>query len=58
MKKESKHSQDYDRKHRNDHYVPDKASLRVEFMDNKSKPEYKKDWSRHIQKSDKYKKIF
>jgi hypothetical protein len=53
MKKESTHSQDYDRKHGNDHIVIDKASLREDFIDSKRKPADTKDWSRHIQKSDK-----
>lgn len=53
MTKESKHSQDYDRTHGDDQNVSDKASLRGEFIDNKRKPADKKDWERHVQKSDK-----
>lgn len=53
MNKASKHSQDYDRKHSDDHNVSDKALFRGEFIDNKSKPADKKDWERHVQKSDK-----
>jgi hypothetical protein len=37
MKKESHHSQDYDRKHGNDHNVKDKAALKEEFIDKKRK---------------------
>jgi hypothetical protein len=37
MKKESTHSQDYDRKHGHDHNVKDKAALRKEFIDDKRK---------------------
>lgn len=56
MSKESKHSQDNDRKHGDDRNVGDKASLRGGFIDNKSKPADKKDWAGHVQKSDKDKK--
>lgn len=55
MNKESNTSQDYDRKHGDDHNVSDKASLRGGFIDNKSKPADKKDWEGHVQKSDKSK---
>jgi hypothetical protein len=58
MKKESTHSQDYDRKHGVDHVVTDKASLRGEFIENKSKPAAKKDWAAHMQKPDKDKNSF
>lgn len=37
MKKESNHSQDYDRKHGNDHNVKDKAALKEEFIGKKRK---------------------
>ena len=40
MTKESTHSQDYDRKHGNDHNVKDKAALKEEFIDNKRKEEF------------------
>lgn len=42
MTKESKHSQDYDRKHGNDHNVKDKAALKEEFIDQKRKEEFKR----------------
>ncbi|MGK2870987.1 MAG: hypothetical protein ACSLFL_01885 [Alphaproteobacteria bacterium] len=37
MKKVSIHSQDYDRKHGNDHDVKDKAQLKEDFIENKRK---------------------
>jgi hypothetical protein len=43
MKKESNHSQDYDRKHGTDHNVKDKAALEKEFIENKRKNEGSED---------------
>ena len=37
MTKKSNHSQDYDRKHGNDHNVKDKAALKEDFIENKRK---------------------
>ncbi len=35
MTKQSKHSQDYDRKHGDDHNVKDKAALKEKFVEKK-----------------------
>lgn len=40
MKRESTHSQDYDRKHDRDHNVRGKAALKSEFSDNKHKRDF------------------
>ncbi|MGK2922515.1 MAG: hypothetical protein ACSLE4_06970 [Methyloceanibacter sp.] len=55
MTKESKHSQDYDRKHGDDHNVKDKAALKEKFIDNKRKDAGRKDTKHFIRTPDKSK---
>lgn len=52
MKKESNHSQDYDRKHGNDHNVKDKAALNEEFIDNKRKDAGRKERNQLVRTPD------
>ena len=52
MTKESKHSQDYDRKHGDDHNVKDKAALKENFIDNKRKDAGRKDTNHVIRTPD------
>lgn len=55
MTKKSNHSQDYDRKHGNDHNVKDKAALKEEFIENIRKDASKKDANHFIRTPDKAK---
>ena len=52
MTKESNHSQDYDRKHGNDHNVKDKAALKEEFIGNKRKDAGRKDTNNFVRTPD------
>jgi hypothetical protein len=52
MTKKSNHSQDYDRKHGNDHNVKDKAALKEEFIDNKRNDAGRKDTNHSVRTTD------